>query len=131
MSCVISLWSPDLISKIFMTMVSDPSQYPFTLDDTFFPVTHRRKRFLDCVWVRLLPMGSKDHKQKMSYLTHSPYYPWEKRQNFEGIGEIATHGAKRLHTRNDNIMPIANERLAWLVYMVVWYLCDNLPFVRF
>ena len=41
---------------------------PFTLDDVFFPAVHGGKRFLDCVWVRLLPIGPRDHMQKMSYL---------------------------------------------------------------
>ena len=51
-------------------------------------------------------MGPKDHMQKMSYLTRSPCCPWGERQNLEGMGETAVHGAKNLHTRKDNIMPI-------------------------
>ena len=39
----------------------------------------------------------------------SPYCPWGERQNLEGMGEVAAHGAKRLHTRDDSIMPIVNE----------------------
>ena len=30
-------------------------------------------------------------------------------KNLEGMGEAAVHGAKSLHTRNDNIMPIVNR----------------------
>ena len=76
MPCVISRWSPlDLVSVVFVTMELDLGQCLFTLDDAFFPATYRGKRFLDCVWVRLLPMGPKDHKQKRSYLTHSPCCP--------------------------------------------------------
>ena len=30
------------------------------------------------------------------------------RQNLEGVGEAATHGAKRLPIREDNIMPVVN-----------------------
>ena len=108
MSCVISLWSPDLISIVFVTTISDPGQCPFNLDDAFFPVAHERKRFLDCVWVRLLSVGPKDHMQKRSYLTRSPYCPFEERQNLEGMDEAAPHGAKRLHIKEDNIMPIMN-----------------------
>ena len=89
------------------------------------------KRFLNCVWVRLLPIGPKDHMQKISYLTCSPYCPWEERQNLEGMGDIATHGAKRLHTREDIIMPIVKGWIPWPVYMIVWYICDKLPYVRF
>ena len=80
MPCVISRWSPYLFSVVFVTTESDPSQRPFTLDDMFFPTAHRGERFLDCVWVRLLPMGPKDHMQKRSYLTCSLCYPWEERK---------------------------------------------------
>ena len=80
MSCVISQWSPDLVFAIFVTMKSNIGQCAFTLDDAFFPAAHGRKRFLDCIWVRLLPMGPKDHMQKRSYLTRSLYYPWGERK---------------------------------------------------
>ena len=29
-------------------------------------------------------------------------------KNLEGMGEAAVHGAKSLHTREDNIMPVVN-----------------------
>ena len=29
-------------------------------------------------------------------------------KNLEGMGEAAVHGAKSLHTRKDNIMPVVN-----------------------
>ena len=51
-------------------------------------------------------------------------------KNFEGIGEAAIYGAKSLHTREDNIMPVVNGWIPWPVYVVVWYICDNLPYVR-
>ena len=76
MSCVISQWSSNLVSVIFVTTKSNPGQCPFTLDDAFFLAAHRGKRFLDCVWVRLLPMGSRDHMQEMTYLTRSLCCPW-------------------------------------------------------
>ena len=50
-------------------------------------------------------------------------------KNLEGMGEAAAHGAKRLHTRDDNIMPVVNGWIPWLVYVVVWYICDKLPYV--
>ena len=50
-------------------------------------------------------------------------------KNLEGMGEAAAHGAKRLHTREDNIMPVVNGWIPWLVYVVVWYICDKLPYV--
>ena len=50
-------------------------------------------------------MGPKDHMQKNSDLTCSPCCPWGERQNFEGMGKAVVHRAKRLRTREDNIMP--------------------------
>ena len=35
--------------------------------------------------------------------------PMEGEKNLEGMGEVAIHGAKSLHTREDNIMPVVNE----------------------
>ena len=29
-------------------------------------------------------------------------------KNLEGMGEVAIHGVKSLHTREDNIMPVVN-----------------------
>ena len=34
--------------------------------------------------------------------------PMEGKKNLEGMGEAAIHGAKSLHTRKDNIMPVVN-----------------------
>ena len=48
MPCVISWWSPNLVSVIFVTTKSDLGQCLFTLDDAFFPAAHGGKRFLDC-----------------------------------------------------------------------------------
>ena len=48
-------------------------------------------------------------------------------KNLEGMGEATTHGAKRL--REDNIMLVVNRWIPWLVYVVVWYICDKLPYV--
>ena len=132
MPCVISSWSPVLISVVFVTTVSDLGQCLITLNEAFFPATLRGERFLDCVWVRLLPTSPKDHMQKRSYLTCSPYCPWRERQNLDGMGEAAAQGAKRLYIKEDNIMPIVNGWISWPVYVVVWwYICDKLPYVRF
>ena len=57
--------------------------------------------------------------------------PMEGEKNLKGIGEAAVHGAKSLHTKDDNIMPIVNGWISWPVYVVVWYICDNLPYVRY
>ena len=104
---------------------------PFTLDDAFFLVTHREKMFLNCVWVRLQPMRPKDRMQKRSYLTHSPCYPRGERQNLKDMGEVVAHGAKRLHTKENNIMLVENGWIPWPVHVVVWYICDKLPYVIF
>ena len=50
-------------------------------------------------------------------------------KNLEGMGEAAVHGAKSLHTKEDNIMPIVNRWIPRPVYVVVWYIGDNLPYV--
>uniref|UniRef100_A0A7N2LZJ8 Patatin n=1 Tax=Quercus lobata TaxID=97700 RepID=A0A7N2LZJ8_QUELO len=57
----------------------------FTLDDAFFPAVHGEKRFLDCVWVRLLSMGPRDHMQERSYLTRSLCCPWGERKTLRLI----------------------------------------------
>ena len=49
----------------------------------------------------------------------SPYYLWGVRQNLEGIGEATTHGTKRLHTKEDNIMPIVNGQILEGTYFYV------------
>ena len=130
MPCVISRWSPDLVFVVFVTRKSNLGQCPFNLDDAFFLAAHRGKRFFDCVWVRLLLMEPRDHMQERSYLTLSLYCPWGER-NFEGMGEAAIHRAKSLHTIEDNIMPVVNGWIPWPVYVVVWYICDNLSYVRY
>ena len=54
-----------------------------------------------------------------------------KRQNLESISEVVVLGTKRLYTRDDNIIPMVNEWIPLLVYVVVCYLCDKLPYARF
>ena len=104
---------------------------PFHFEWQVLPCYPWGKRFLNCVWMRLLPMGPKNHMQKRSYLTCSFYCPWGEKQKLEGMGEAAAHGAKRLHTREDNIISIMNGWIPWLIDVIVWYICDNLPYVRF
>ena len=57
--------------------------------------------------------------------------PMEGEKNLEGMGEAVVQRAKSLHTREDNIMPVVNGWIPWPVYVVVWYICDNLPYVRY
>ena len=52
-------------------------------------------------------------------------------KNFKSMGEAVVHEAKSLHTKEDNIMPVVNGWIPWPVYVVVWYICDKLPYVRF
>ena len=58
-------------------------------------------------------------------------WPKEGEKNVESMGETAIHGAKSLHTKEDNIMPVVNGWIPWPVYVVVWYTCDNLSYVRY
>ena len=46
-------------------------------------------------------------------------------KNLKSMGETAVHGIKSLHTREDNIMPVVNGWIPWLVYVVVWYFVIN------
>ena len=47
-------------------------------------------------------------------------------KNLEGMGEAAVHGAKSLHTREDNIMPVVNRWIPSPIYVVVLYICDKI-----
>ena len=38
-------------------------------------------------------------------------------KNLEGMGEAAVHGAKSLHTREDNIMPVVIKLCGSMVYL--------------
>ena len=131
MPCVISRWSPDLVFVVFVIMESDPGQCPFTLDDAFFPIAYGGKRFLNYVWVRLLSMGAKRPHAKEILFDAFSLLPMGGKKNLECIGEATVHRAKSLHTKEDNIMPIVNGWIPWPVYVVVWYICDNLPHVRY
>ena len=71
------------VITFFVRMESNLGQRSFTLDDAFFPSTHGGKRFLDCVWVRLLPMGPRDHMQEGSYLTCSLCCQWGVRKTLK------------------------------------------------
>ena len=57
--------------------------------------------------------------------------PMGEEKKLEGMGEATVHGTKSLHTREDNIMLIVNGWIPWPVYVVAWYICDKLPYVRF
>ena len=94
MTCVISRWSPDLVSVVFVTTKLDPGQCLFTLDDVLFPTTHGGKRFLDYVWVRLLSIESRDHVQERFYLTCSLYYLWGERKTLRVSVRLLSMGLR-------------------------------------
>ena len=52
-------------------------------------------------------------------------------KNLEDMGEAVVYRAKSLHTKEDNIMSVVNGWILLPVYVVVWYICDNLPYVRY
>ena len=70
---------------------------------------HAREVLFDAL--SLLPMGGEKK-------------PW-------GYGWGCCPWAKNLHTKEDNIMPVVNGWIPWSVYVVVWYICNNLPYVRY
>ena len=119
------MWSPNLISIVFMTTVLNLGQCPFTLDDAFFPIAYGGKRFLNYVWVRLLSMGAKRPHAKEVLFDALSLLPMWGEKNLKSMGEAAVHGIKSLHTREDNIMPVVNGWIPWLVYVVVWYFVIN------
>ena len=88
-------------------MESNLGQCPFTLDNAFFPTAHKGKRFLDCIWVRLLPMGPRDCAREVLFDAFF-LLPMGGEKNLKGMGEAAIHRAKSLHTKEDNIMPVVN-----------------------
>ena len=52
-------------------------------------------------------------------------------KNLKGIGKATIHGAKSLNTREENIILVVNGWIPWPVYLVVWYIYNNLPYVRY
>ena len=62
------------------------------MDDAFFLAVHRAKR---------------PHAREVIFDTLS-LLPMGGEKNLEGMGEAAVHGAKSLHTRENNIMPIVD-----------------------
>ena len=128
MPCVISQWSPNLVSVVFVTTESDSNQCFFTLDDTFFPAAHGRKMFLDYVWVRLLPIGPKDHMQKRSYLMHSPYCPWGERKTLRVWVRLLLMGPRDCIPERTISCQLWTGRSP---DQSMWYICDKLLYVIF
>ena len=130
MSCVISRWSPDLVFVVFVTTESNPSQCPFTLDDMFFLLSMGgRDSLIMCGW-GCCPWGQETTCERGPiWRTLSATHGGEK--NLEGMGKATIHRAKSLHTREDNIMPVVNGWMPWPVYVIVWYICNNLSYIRY
>ena len=76
------------------------------------------------------PWAKRSHANEVLFDALS-LLPMGGEKNLEGMGEAAVYRAKGLHTRVDNIMPVVNGWIPWLVSVVVWYICDNLPYVRY
>ena len=53
-------------------------------------------------------MGPKDHMQREVLFDAFSLLPMGGEKNLEGMGEAVAYGAKRLHIREDNIMPVVN-----------------------
>ena len=78
------------------------------MDDAFFFAAHGGKRFLNlCVGDAAAHRAKRPHARKVIFDTLS-LLPMGGEKNLEGMGEAAVHGAKSLHTREDNIMPVVN-----------------------
>ena len=53
--------------------------------------------------------GAKRPYAKEVLLDALSLLPMGEKKNLEGMDEAIVHGAKSLHTREDNIMPVVNE----------------------
>ena len=80
--CDFPVISPDLVFVVFVTTKSNPGQA--AAHEAKRP--HEREVLFDAL--SLLPIGGE--------------------KNLKGMGEVTVHGAKSLHTREDNIMLVVN-----------------------
>ena len=83
-----------------------------------------------CVGEAVAHGAKKPHAREVLFNALS-LLPMGGEKNLEGMGEAAIHGAKSLHTREDNIIPVVNGWIPWPVYVIVWYICDNLSYARY
>ena len=77
------------------------------------------------------PMGPRDHMQERSYLTHSLCCPWGERKTLKVWVRLLSMGP-RVCIQERTIscqlwMGGSPDQSMW----VVWYICDNLPYVRY
>ena len=131
MPCVISQWSPDLVSIVFVTIESNPGQCPFHFGWCALPF---------CPWGEEVPWlcmgetvvrGAKRPHARDVLFDALSLLSMRREKNFESMGEATVHRAKSLHTKEENIMPVVNGWIPWPVYVVVWYIYDNLPYIRY
>ena len=83
-----------------------------------------------CVGETVVHRAKRPYAKKVLFDALSLLPMWGEK-NLEGMGEVAVHGAKSLHIREEIIMPVVNRWIFWPVYVVVWYICNNLPYVRY
>ena len=95
MPCVISRWSPDLVSVVFVTTESDPGQCLFTLDDAFFSAVHGGEEVPWLCVGEAATHGAKRPHAKVVLFDALSLLPMGGEKNLEGMGEAATHRAKR------------------------------------
>ena len=75
-----------------------------------------------CVGEAVVHRAKRPHAKEVLFNALS-LLPMGGEKNLEGMDEAAIHGA--------NIMQVVNGWIPWPVYVVVWYICDNLPYVRY
>ena len=83
-----------------------------------------------CVGEAAIYGAKRLHAKEVLLDALSPLPMWGEK-NLESIGEAAVHEAKSMHTREEIIMPVVNGWISWPVYVIVWYICDKLPYFRF
>ena len=60
-----------------------------------------------CVGKAAIHRAKRPHAREVLFDVLS-LLPMREEKNLEGMGEIVVHGAKSLHTREDNIMSVVN-----------------------
>ena len=88
------------------------------------------KRFLDCVWMRLLPMGPKHHMQKMSYLTRSTCCPERERKTLRVWVRLLSMGPRDCIPESTISCQLwmggSPDRSMWLcgIFMIIYLMLD-------
>ena len=131
MPCVISRWSPDFRFRSHCDNGIKSRSVPFYFGWRVLPChSWGEKVPWLCVGEATAHGAKRPHAREVLFDAIS-LLPMVGEKKLEGMGEAAINGAKSLHTKKDNIMPVVNGWIPWPVYVVVWYICDKLPYVRF